>query len=121
MKYTTVIGMKREVCASCFEYPENCKGCEFHHCAICDEELTDSETYEYRGVYSCAKHHDELVEKRDEQRERVMEVTEASVKSQRIGHFVNSSKKTDKYHSDGLPIIKINEPQILKDYEDGKL
>ena len=120
MKTITVKGMnKGEVCANCFEYPESCHGCEFHNCAICKEELTDSECYEYRGAYSCEKCFNEVQEKRDYQRQQVMEVTEHSIKSQRNGDFINGN--SDKIANDGLPIIKVNEPQILKDYEDGKL
>lgn len=123
MKTIEVVGMKRPVCASCFEYPENCIGCEWHTCAICKEELTDSECYEYRGVYSCEKDFDELQGKRNEQRQEVMEITEASVKSQRNGEFKNNPNKYNTHNvaEDGLPIMKIKEPQILKDYEDGKL
>ena len=120
MKTTTAIGMKRPVCANCFEYPENCVGCEWNICAICKEEVADSECYEYRGVMACEKDFDELIKKRDEQRERVMEVTNASVKSQRNGEFVNN-KSNNNFASDGLPIVKVKEPQILKDYENGLL
>ena len=92
-------------------------------CQICKEYFDDSETYEYRGFMACEKHFDELCEKVDYKRKGVMEVTEKSVKSQRNGEFVNNRKA---YHlgnvaSDGLPIIKIKEPQILQDYEKGIL
>lgn len=50
-----------------------------------------------------------------------METTEHAVSSQRKGEFVNNRGK---YHlgnvsSDGLPIVKVKEPQALKDYENG--
>lgn len=121
MKTTTVVGMKREVCANCFEYPENCRGCEFNECAICQEELTDSETYEYRGVFSCAEHFKELQEKRDYQRKQVMEVVDHSVRSQADGEWQNGGYKTMKVGHDGRPVTTIKEPMSLKDYEEGKL
>lgn len=114
-------GMKGLVCGSCFERPENCLGCEWHHCAICGEELSDSEAYEYRGVISCAEHHEEMIEKRDRQRQNVMEVTEKSVRSQADGEWANGGYKTMKTGPGGRPITKVKEPQVLKDYEDGKL
>ena len=88
-------------------------------CLVCKKELEDSEAYEYRGAIACEEHFSEVTEKRDYQREEVMRTTEASVKSQRIGEFVNNRKK---YHlgnvaEDGLPRIKVKEPQILKEYE----
>lgn len=92
-------------------------------CAICGNYFDDSETYEYRGVMACEEHFEQLIKKRDEQRQRVMETTEAAVSSQRTGEFVNNYKKYNMHNvaADGLPIIKVNEPQMLKDYEDGKL
>jgi len=71
----------------------------------------------------CEPHFDEGCKRVDEKRSFVMEVTEKSIISQRNGEFKNNR---DKYHlgnvaSDGLPIIKVKEPQILKDYEAGIL
>ena len=91
-------------------------------CQICKGCFDDSETYEYRGFTACEKHFDELCEKVDGKRKEVMETTEKSVASQRNGEFANNRK----YHSgnvasDGLPIIKPKEPQILQDYEKGIL
>lgn len=92
-------------------------------CQKCKQEFEDSELYEYRGFIFCEQHFDEGQEKVEEKRAEVMEVTEQSIKSQRNGEFVNNR---DKYHlgnvaSDGLPIIKPKEPQILQDYENGIL
>lgn len=92
-------------------------------CQICNEMFDDSDTYEYRGFMSCSPHFEELQAKVDNKRQEVMEVTEHSIKSQRTGEFVNNRSK---YHlgnvaSDGLPIIKPKEPQILQDYEQGIL
>jgi hypothetical protein len=92
-------------------------------CQICKLEFDDSELYEYRGFIFCQAHFDEGIKKVDHKRQEVMEVTEKSVKSQRVGEFVNNRSK---YHlgnvaGDGLPIIKLKEPQILKEYEQGIL
>ena len=92
-------------------------------CQICHKEFESGEMYEYRGFISCEEHFDELQAKVNHKRNEVMEVTEASIKSQRNGEFMNNR---DKYHlgnvaSDGLPIMKIKEPLILQDYENGIL
>lgn len=114
-------GIKGLVCGSCFERPQNCLGCEWHNCAICGEELSDSEAYEYRGAIACRTHHDEMIQKRDEQRQRVMEVTDKSIRSQADGEWANGGYKTMKVDAGGRPITRVKEPQILKDYEEGKL
>ena len=92
-------------------------------CQICKEKFSDSDTYEYRGFTFCQPHFDEGCKRVDEKRSFVIETVDKSVKSQRTGEFMNNR---DKYHlgnvaSDGLPIIKVNEPQVLKDYESGIL
>ena len=93
-------------------------------CGVCKKVLTEEdEVYEYRGFLFCEPHFDEGIEKVDRKREQVMETTSASVVSQRNGEFLNNRSK---YHlgnvaSDGLPIMKIKEPQILADYEKGIL
>jgi len=90
-------------------------------CAICKQEFDDGEMYEYRGVLACEEHFDEVIEKRDYQRQQVMETTEASVRSQADGEWANGGYKTMKTDNGGRPITKVKEPQALKDYEDGKL
>lgn len=50
-----------------------------------------------------------------------MEVTEHSIRSQADGEWANGGYKTMKTDAGGRPITKVKEPQILKDYEDGKL
>ena len=102
--------IKKEQCQICKRYFNN-------------DGSDDYDIYEYRGFLACEKHFDELCEKVEEKRKFVMEVTEKSIKSQRVGKFVNSRKK---YHlgnvaSDGLPIIKPQEPLVLQDYENGIL
>ena len=109
-------------CEFCFEKLRNCV-CDWYECAMCHKKTNGSEAYEYRGFTFCEEHFDEGCERVDEKRSLVMEVTEKSVSNQRKGEFVNNRGK---YHlgnvaSDGLPVIKPKEPQILKDYEEGKL
>jgi hypothetical protein len=79
--------------------------------------------YEYRGVLGCSKCIEEVRKKRDEQREQVMQITEHSTLSQRNGEFVNNRNKhhLGNVASDGLPIMKVKEPMILRDYEKGIL
>ena len=90
-------------------------------CAICGGYFDDSDTYEYRGVMSCGEHFDELVAKRDYQRQQVMETTEKSVRSQADGEWWYGGYKNMKTDAAGRPITRIKEPLSLKDYEDGKL
>lgn len=92
-------------------------------CQICKNFFDDSDTYEYRGFTFCEEHFHEGIEKVDYKRREVMEVVDGSTKSQRVGEFRNNSHKYDIHTvaSDGLPIGKVKEPQILKDYEDGIL
>lgn len=117
MKTVEVIGMKRPVCASCFEYPENCRGCKWHNCSICGEELSDSEAYEYRGAIACAKHHDESIKKRDFERQEVMAEAEHTVRSQADGEWANGGYRTMKTDAGGKPITKVKEPLRLQKYE----
>lgn len=82
-----------------------------------------SDVYEYRGFYFHEKCFDDCCKKVDYRRQEVMEVTEASIKSQRTGEFINNSRKYNLSNvaSDGLPNIKSKESQILKDYENSIL
>lgn len=119
--------MRKPICEFCGEYT-TCV-CDFEKCALCGVRYSNFDSdenhqmYEYRGANGCSACIDKVREKRDEQRARVMEVTNHAVASQRKGEFVNNYKKYNIHNvaADGLPIVKINEPQILKDYEDGKL
>lgn len=92
-------------------------------CQICKKEFKYSEVYEYRGFFSCDEHFQELIEKVDYKRNQVMEITESSIRNQRVGEFANNAHKynLDNVAEDGLPFVKIQEPQILKDYENGIL
>jgi len=96
---------------------------ENNKCQICGNYFDDSETYEYRGFMACEEHFDELCKKVDDKREAVMQTVEKSTESQRKGEFMNNRGK---YHlgnvaPDGLPIIKIKETEIEKEYREGKL
>lgn len=84
-----------------------------------DGVLDYSDVYEYRGFSFHEACFDEGMEKVDAKRKEVMEVSEASTKSRRTGEFINNPNA--KIAGDGLPIVKVKEPRILKDYESGKL
>jgi hypothetical protein len=93
------------------------------NCQKCKKPFDLDALYEYRGFVFCEEHFNEGQVLVEEKRAVVMEVVGRSVHSQRAGEFVNNRHK---YHlgnvaSDGLPRIKPNEPQILKDYEAGVL
>lgn len=78
--------------------------------------------YEYRGFDFHEECFDEGVKKVDSKRKEVQEVIEHSVKSQAGGEWMNGGYKTMKTDKSGSPIpSKVTEPQILKDYESGKL
>lgn len=117
MKTVEVSGMKRPVCANCFEYPENCKGCEWFRCRVCKEQLSESEAYEYRGAYACAQHLEEATESRDHERAEVIQEVDHAIESQRNGEWSNGGYKTMKVGKDGKPITKIKEPLRLQEYE----
>jgi hypothetical protein len=114
---------REPICEHCGEY-DKCI-CVFTKCAICGNKYSnwdadpEHDIYEYRGFYACKKDFDILIGKVDTKRQEVIEVTEASINSQRNGEFANNSKA--KVASDGLPFIKAKEPQILTDYEKGIL
>ena len=118
MKTVEALGMKRPVCASCFEYPENCVGCEWNRCYKCGEELADNECYEYRGAFSCSEHLEEVSEAREIERKEVMQEMEASVKSQMGGQWMSGGYKTMKAdpHT-GKPIGKVKESLRIQQYE----
>ena len=44
-------------------------------CEICGEKLTGSEAYEYRGMYYCEDCEERAIEKRDHQRQEIIEET----------------------------------------------
>lgn len=89
-------------------------------CQLCKEYFDDSETYEYRGFMFCENHFDEGIKRVDEKRSFVMEVVEKSIKSQRVGEFINNPNNKN-FAPDGLPIVKVKEPLVLQEYERGEL
>jgi hypothetical protein len=92
-------------------------------CQICKKYFDSSYIYEHRGFYACEKHFDELCDKVETKRKEVSEVVNKSVENQRNGEFINNRVKynLNNVASDGLPIMPIKEPHILKDYENGIL
>ncbi len=49
-------------------------------CSKCKKELDGSEAYEYRGVFSCEVHFEEVIESRDFQRQEI--INEESAKTE---------------------------------------
>lgn len=87
-----------------------------------DGTLDYSDIYEYRGFDFHEKCFDDGIKKVDYKREEVCVTTEASIKSQSGGEWMNGGYKTMKTDMSGNPIpTKVKEPQILKDYENGIL
>lgn len=91
-------------------------------CQLCKESLVDdSDTYEYRGFVFHEKCFDEGIEKVDAKRSEISQVVDHSIRSQADGEWQSGGYKTMKVSTDGRPITKVKEPQILKDYEKGIL
>lgn len=101
-------------------------------CQLCKNEIKtpnygdgtfdESDVYEYRGFYFHEKCFDEGIGKVDHKRNEVIAETEASIKSQSGGEWMNGGYKTMKTDTAGKPIpSKVKEPQSLKDYEAGTL
>ncbi len=92
-------------------------------CQLCKKYFDDSETYEYRGFMFCEEHFDEGIKRVDEKKAMVLDVVNHSTLSQRNGEFRNNASKYDfdNLAPDGLPIIKVKEPQVLQEYERGEL
>lgn len=87
-----------------------------------DGVLDYSDVYEYRGFSFHGDCFDEGVEKVDYKRSEVVKTVDASVRSQADGEWQNGGYKYMKTDVSGRPIpSKVTEPQILKDYENGKL
>ncbi|CQI98208.1 hypothetical protein [Yersinia frederiksenii] len=49
-------------------------------CAVCKAEFDSNDTYEYRGFYSCDEHFDELQERVDGKRQRIIDDFDAKSK-----------------------------------------
>lgn len=49
-------------------------------CAVCKAEFDSNDTYEYRGFYSCGDHFDELQERVDGKRQRIIDDFDAKSK-----------------------------------------
>lgn len=117
--------MKKPICDFCGEYTR-CS-CRFEKCAICGVSYSNfdpdenHQMFEYRGVLGCSKCIDEVREKREYQRQQVIETTEHSIKSQVNGEWHNGGHKYMKVDVGGNPITKVREPLILQDYENGIL
>lgn len=119
--------MKKPICEFCGEY-DKCV-CIFEKCALCHESYSNwdpdesHQIFEYRGFLGCSDCIKEVRKKVDAKRQEVMETVNHSVNSQRKGEFVHNNKKYNlgNVASDGLPVMKVKEPQVLQEYENGTL
>lgn len=87
-------------------------------CLVCKIELTESEAYEYRGAIACVAHHDEVIAKRNFQRQEIME--EENRKTKVFKGLDLSDSPIGKANREILkPQIEIasKESGRLKDYE----
>lgn len=105
--------MRNEICQLCKEVIDTPD--------FGDGILDYSNLYEYRGFVFHEKCFREGCDKVDGKRQEVKEVTEHSIRSQADGEWHNGGYKTMKTDVGGRPITKVKEPQILTDYENGKL
>lgn len=84
--------------------------------------LDYSDVYEYRGFKFHEKCFDDGVERVDQKRAEVIQETEAALKSQANGEWMNGGYKKMKTNPDGSPQVNSPKtPQKLKDYENGIL
>lgn len=117
--------MKNPICDFCGEY-KNCT-CTWETCALCGERYSNydpdenHQIFEYRGVLGCSKCIDEVREKRDYQRQQIIETQDKMIRSQADGEWSNGGYKTMKTDMSGRPMTKIREPLSVKNYEDGIL
>jgi hypothetical protein len=44
-----------------------------YKCYLCKKYLDSSDTYEYRGAYSCEEHHDQVIALRSRERQEIIE------------------------------------------------
>jgi len=94
---------------------------DIYQCAICKELLDEAQTYEYRGAFACDVHFDELMEVRDDERERI--IAQESSKTEPLrGLDLSDSvigKANKKLLSTRLEMCRVESNQ-LKRYEGRK-
>jgi hypothetical protein len=87
-------------------------------CAVCKKQLVSSETYEYRGAYSCDEHFDQMTESRDFQRQEIIAEENSKTKFSQGLDLSNSpiGKANNDLLSQNIEIAS-NESGRLKAYE----
>ena len=91
-----------------------------YKCRICKKSLEERDIYEYRGVFSCAEHFDEVCEQREKQRREIIE--EETSKTEVFRGLDLSDSKIGKANKEILKSrieIASKESQRIKDYERG--
>lgn len=89
-----------------------------HICGACKAELEENETYEYRGAFACAECFDEVIEKRDFQRNEI--IAEEAAKTEKFRGLDFGNNQIGKANREMLaPQLEIaaKESVRLKDYE----
>lgn len=91
-----------------------------YKCRVCKKQLDDSEAYEYRGVYSCEEHFDEVCELREFERQEI--IKEEKLKTDKFKGLDLSNSQIGKANKEllkrDLEIAK-KESNRLKRYERG--
>lgn len=91
---------------------------DLYTCAVCKKQLVSSETYEYRGEFSCEEHFDQMTESRDFQRQEIIAEENSKTKFAQGLDFSDSpiGKANKDLLSQNIEIAS-NESGRLKAYE----
>lgn len=87
-------------------------------CSICKEYFDDSDLYEYRGAIACSEHFDQLQERRDGERQQIID--EENHKTERFRGLNLSDDAIGKANREILKTdieIASKESKRIKDYE----
>jgi hypothetical protein len=99
-----------------------------YKCYVCgkihevDEYGIEPDIYEYRGVYSCAEHFDEMIEMRDFKRREIINEEDNKTKFFKGLDFSPDTPigEANREIFKGRIEVAAKESQRLKDYEEGK-
>ncbi|WP_145538869.1 hypothetical protein [Yersinia alsatica] len=92
-------------------------------CEVCKADIESGDTYEYRGFYSCGEHLDELQDKVDRRRQRIIDDFDAKSKPlQGLDISTNSViGRANREILSGSIEVCSKETLIEKDYRNGIL
>ena len=92
-----------------------------YKCSICGKDLDDYTAYEYRGMFSCEEHFDDMLESRDYQRHQIMKEESKKTEPMRGLDFGDNvvGKANTRLLSRQLEIAS-KESYRLKEYEGRK-